>query len=429
MRISTWDGRAESLDAYAQNVELLVLGTHPDGRNLLGPRLVAELPAGSAQSHFALRLSRDPTVDGEGVPANVESIALANGAMNLVAAFRRNLGTQDVADIGAWTDADIYAARCRRPSAQWAIAPQGTGRMMPNEVRNVLKQDRMDPELASRDQAVARAAPYAGAPQPARAHFAEPPCAPRRPCPHINEGDAVDTGDGIGFFADRAGIGFFADRASGGDDVQAVKDHADVAEGEATNRTWLAAQKLLNDQAPAGSCLRRWPHEWHRGATGACVQRSASPLVRPSWDYKARVASRKYGLGDEKTRRSEERKQARDAETADSGGVAGSSGDNGGALAASASPPTCDGTCHYRSTRRCARQCKYDEGHREYSLCACVPCAAPFAERDTNQFKKQYTENEAPQHADTSTDGAAYIAKGEHPLWFRRVGKPEGAVS
>eukprot|EP00974_Lingulodinium_polyedra_P056188 5404203-Lingulodinium_polyedra.AAC.1 len=60
MAIPTRDGKPESLEDYAVAVELLTLGTPPDARPLLGPRLAAALPAGSPQQRFALRLPRTP---------------------------------------------------------------------------------------------------------------------------------------------------------------------------------------------------------------------------------------------------------------------------------------------------------------------------------------------------------------------------------
>eukprot|EP00969_Alexandrium_andersonii_P307018 13572348-Alexandrium_andersonii.AAC.1 len=75
MTIPIWDGRAETIDTYAGQVELLVLGTPVENRPLLGPRLVAVLPEGSTQQRLALRLPRD--VGGQG------SITADDGPQNI----------------------------------------------------------------------------------------------------------------------------------------------------------------------------------------------------------------------------------------------------------------------------------------------------------------------------------------------------------
>ena len=53
------DGNAETLDKCRQDVELLLLGTRMEHRALLGPRLVAALPAKPAQRRLAMRPNRD----------------------------------------------------------------------------------------------------------------------------------------------------------------------------------------------------------------------------------------------------------------------------------------------------------------------------------------------------------------------------------
>ena len=71
MELPVWDGKAESLEEYAGNVELLVLGTKVDDRIFLGPQLVAALPHGSSQRKLAMRLPRDDS-DSESIATKAE---------------------------------------------------------------------------------------------------------------------------------------------------------------------------------------------------------------------------------------------------------------------------------------------------------------------------------------------------------------------
>ena len=84
MRLPVWDGRAETLEEYVGTVELLVLGTHADSRVLLGTRLVAARPHGSAQRKLAVRL---PSTTGESEDECEASIATELWAENLIQAF------------------------------------------------------------------------------------------------------------------------------------------------------------------------------------------------------------------------------------------------------------------------------------------------------------------------------------------------------
>ena len=88
MSIPTWNGKAESLEEYAVAVELLMLGTPTEARPLLGPRLVAALPAGSSQQRLALRLPRTTELDEDGIPNDANSIATGAGPSNLIEAFK-----------------------------------------------------------------------------------------------------------------------------------------------------------------------------------------------------------------------------------------------------------------------------------------------------------------------------------------------------
>ena len=86
MPVPTWNGEADTLDAYIEEVELLVLGTGNEQRKYLGPRLVAALPKGSTQQKAAARLSRDPE--------DLSGIAVDKGAENIIEVFKRTLGTR-----------------------------------------------------------------------------------------------------------------------------------------------------------------------------------------------------------------------------------------------------------------------------------------------------------------------------------------------
>ena len=170
MAIPTWNGKAETLEDYAIAVELLTLGSTKEVRPLLGPRLVAALPQGSAQQRFALRLPREAGVDKDGVPLEPKSIAIAEGPNNLIEAFRRELGTQVVSDIGEKTDAYFYAGpnrsaltrRLGQSMAQWIETEEeaydqlqraykllvpDVGDILPSAVRGVLlwRNSNLDP--------------------------------------------------------------------------------------------------------------------------------------------------------------------------------------------------------------------------------------------------------------------------------------------
>ncbi|CAK0814541.1 unnamed protein product, partial [Prorocentrum cordatum] len=132
MAIPSWSGKAETLEGYAIAVELLTLGSSREVRPLLGPRLVAPLPQGSAQQRFALRLPREAGFDLDRAPLEQKSIATVDGPNNLIEAFRRELGSQVVSDIGEKTDAYFYAGpgrsaltrRLGQSMAQWIEAEQ-----------------------------------------------------------------------------------------------------------------------------------------------------------------------------------------------------------------------------------------------------------------------------------------------------------------
>ncbi|CAK0848377.1 unnamed protein product, partial [Prorocentrum cordatum] len=109
MAIPTWNGKTETLEDYATAVELLTLGSSKEMRPLLGLRLVAALPQGSAQQRFALRLPREAGLDMDGAPMEPKSIAIAGGPNNLIEAFRRELGIQVVSGVVERTDADFHA--------------------------------------------------------------------------------------------------------------------------------------------------------------------------------------------------------------------------------------------------------------------------------------------------------------------------------
>ena len=90
-KIPTWDGRAETLDEYQAEVELLTLSTKEDDRKLLGPRLVQALPKNTAHRKLALRLPRTEDTD--------DSIVGLKGPDNLVKAFQKSLGKQASSDV------------------------------------------------------------------------------------------------------------------------------------------------------------------------------------------------------------------------------------------------------------------------------------------------------------------------------------------
>ena len=86
MNTPSWDGLPETLDAYEEEVELLLLGTPAENRKFLGPRLVSVLPRHSTQRKAAGRLSR--------VPDDTGGISCEEGADNIVKLFRKELGTR-----------------------------------------------------------------------------------------------------------------------------------------------------------------------------------------------------------------------------------------------------------------------------------------------------------------------------------------------
>ena len=86
MNTPSWDGLPETLDAYEEEVELLLLGTPAENRKFLGPRLVSVLPRHSTQRKAAGRLSR--------TPEDPSGISCEAGADNIVKLFRKELGTR-----------------------------------------------------------------------------------------------------------------------------------------------------------------------------------------------------------------------------------------------------------------------------------------------------------------------------------------------
>ena len=106
MAIPVWDGRAESLDDYEQSIGITILGTQNDSRPLLGPRLIQALPDGSKQKRLAMRLPRGADEAG--------TIASAEGARNLIKAFRASIGATPVTDVGAKVDKYFYTLRWQR---------------------------------------------------------------------------------------------------------------------------------------------------------------------------------------------------------------------------------------------------------------------------------------------------------------------------
>lgn len=86
MNMPSWDGKPETLDAYTEEVELLVLGTGVDQRAFLGPRMVAALPKNSVQRKAAARLSKTPD--------DAAGIAHEKGPDNIVKCLKASLGSR-----------------------------------------------------------------------------------------------------------------------------------------------------------------------------------------------------------------------------------------------------------------------------------------------------------------------------------------------
>jgi hypothetical protein len=149
-----WNGRADTIDTYIEEVALVWLETANNFRSLLGPRLVQALEIDSDPRNFANRLPRlSPTptlavqgldeLDGNGeqpttleatvtvkdaqevpevvvsrrmqseydVPKrNQQSIVGPHGAICLVLAFKQSLGNQLTSDVGVifitWVEID-----------------------------------------------------------------------------------------------------------------------------------------------------------------------------------------------------------------------------------------------------------------------------------------------------------------------------------
>ena len=86
MNLPSWDGKPEALDAYEEEVELLMLETPIDNMKLLWQRLVQALPKHSTQRKAAARLSR--------IADDADDIACEAGPENIVKLFRASLGAR-----------------------------------------------------------------------------------------------------------------------------------------------------------------------------------------------------------------------------------------------------------------------------------------------------------------------------------------------
>ncbi|CAK0846568.1 unnamed protein product [Prorocentrum cordatum] len=106
--VTVWDGSEKSLETYAQNVELLALGTNEEQRHLIGPKMMRALLAQPAQKKLAMRLNRSDATDKHGQPICPEPPACYKGAENLIETFKRSLGTQVIADVGERTEKYFY---------------------------------------------------------------------------------------------------------------------------------------------------------------------------------------------------------------------------------------------------------------------------------------------------------------------------------
>ncbi|CAK0824284.1 unnamed protein product, partial [Prorocentrum cordatum] len=109
-RIPTWDGKAETLDEYQAEVELLALSTREEDRKLLGPRPVQALPKNTTHRKLALRLSR--------VENETDSIVGEKGPDNLIKAFQRSLGKQASSDVVDKVFSHYYDRKTAGPRAR-----------------------------------------------------------------------------------------------------------------------------------------------------------------------------------------------------------------------------------------------------------------------------------------------------------------------
>ena len=139
--VPVWDGRAETLDEYAEVVRDLVLGTKRDERALIGPRLRAALPINSAARRWAKKV-RD------------EDLTKENGAQMLIEVFRENAGARPLNRFSVELDTLFY--NCRRRSGEtfpeYAQRQEEQHEKATEALRSVLTADR----IAQRRQTVRR---------------------------------------------------------------------------------------------------------------------------------------------------------------------------------------------------------------------------------------------------------------------------------
>ena len=285
MSIPTWNGKAETLEEYAIAVELLVLGTPPDARSLLGPRLVAALPSGSAHQKFALRLPRETGLDEEGLWLEPDSIAISIGPNNLIQEFRRQLGPQVVSDIGEKTDSYFYAGASRtaltrrfgQSMPQWIETEEEAyaqlartykllvpdiGEILPSEVRGVLlwRNANLTPtERAVISSAIRGNWQLDNVRRQLRSTWTEPDLnardrQSRSKGTHFAEEATYEeqTPDVTGYFGKIESVADYSYDCDD-DDLAAITEHEALAayDVEATHRTWEQARKLLNDVSKA----------------------------------------------------------------------------------------------------------------------------------------------------------------------------------
>ena len=91
-RTPTWNGEADTLETFAEKVDLWILGTKEEDRIYLGPRLVQAMDENSLQWQEAKKVSR-------------EDLVKPNGAELVVAALKGIRGTATIQEaVAKWRD-------------------------------------------------------------------------------------------------------------------------------------------------------------------------------------------------------------------------------------------------------------------------------------------------------------------------------------